>query len=119
MEKWSIHRDGQYDVAQIKYNSDGVSFVMCDDKRTEKPFEIIFRHENIVACNITDETYRADLWKCDSRFYKSEDSEYLNIFKAKSPIFPKNAVHYLIIGTNTIVDIIAKAEPEVKPCEKA
>ena len=114
-EKWApVHKEGQYDVVEIKYTAQGVSFVMQDDKREEK----LFHHENIVPYNVTDETYRADLWKLENRFLKATDSEYLNIFKAKSPVFPEKSTHYCIIGTNIVIDIIATKEPEVKQYEK-
>ena len=114
MEKWNvINKDGRYDIAEIKYNNDGITFILSDDNHFNESFSIMWRHEHIISYTVTDETYRADLWNPGGRFFKSADSEYINNFKVKSPLFPHNTVHYMIIGTNTVVDILSICEPEV------
>lgn len=39
---------------------------------------------------------------------------YLDKMKERSPLFPNDAIHFTIIGTNIIVDVIATDYPIVK-----
>ena len=63
----------------------------------------------------------ADCWglyfEKDGRVYTAADSEYIRLFKEKSPLFPENALHFLLIGTNTVVDILMKGFPTVEILE--
>lgn len=114
-----------YDVGNIAYG-DSISFTLiADKKRIEQDnihqFQIVWDMSHIIAYNVTDETYRADCWDLDfennGRFYTSKNSDYIESFKKKSPLFPEDAIHFLIVGTNTIVDILAKEYPTIHVLE--
>ena len=86
--------------------------VVAEEKRlfSEKTFlgyahvfsELIMPHRRIC------------LFENDGRFYTSNNPDYIEAFKHKSPLFPDNAIHFLIVGTNTIIDVLAKEYPIVK-----
>ena len=84
-------------------------------------FQLTWDSSDIIAYNVTDETYRADCWKLDfennGRFYISKNSDYIENFKKRSPLFPNDVIHFLIVGTNTIVDVLAKEYPTVRVLE--
>lgn len=123
-QKWiTIDNLGSaYDVENITCG-DGISFTLVADKKriaqgSVHCFQVTWDSSHIISYNITDETYRADCWDLDfennGRFYTSKNSDYIEGFKKKSPLFPEDAIHFLIVGTNTIVDVIAKDYPNVK-----
>ena len=123
-QKWiPINNLGNYyDVENITWG-DGISFTLVEDKKRIAQdnvycFQLTWDSSHIISYNITDETYRADCWDLDfennGRFYTSKNSDYIESFKKKSPLFPDDAIHFLIVGTNTIVDVIAKDYPSVK-----
>ena len=110
-----------YDVENITCG-DGISFTLvADAKRIAQDkvycFHLTWDSSHIISYNITDETYRADCWNLDfenyGRFYTSKNSDYIDCFKRKSPLFPEDAIHFHIVGTNTIVDVLAKEYPTV------
>ena len=114
-----------YDIEDISWGCE-ISFTLIADKKRITQdnihcFKITWDSSNIISCNITDETYRADCWELDfennGRFYTSKNSNYVESFKQKSPLCPDDAIHFLIIGTNTIVDILAKEYPMVRVLE--
>lgn len=111
-----------YDVESITW-SNIVSFTLVADKKRVAQdsiyrFQLEWDSSHIIAFNMTDETYRADCWGEDfennGRFYTSTNSDHVEAFKNKSPLFPKDTIHFLIIGTNTIVDVLAKEYPTVR-----
>lgn len=112
-----------YDVDDIKWTDEGLCFSLISDSRESdkditNKLKIFWDSSLVIAYNVIDETYRADCWGTDfvkdGRFFISSDSEYLRLFKQKSPLFPDEAIHFLIVGTNTIVDVIAKSHPTVE-----
>lgn len=123
-QKW-IPTDGlgnAYDVESITWG-EMVSFTLiADKKRTANDkiqrFNLEWNSSHIIAYNMADETYRADCWGLDfennGRFYISTDSDYIEVFKNKSPLFPDDTVHFLIVGTNTVIDVLAKEHSTVR-----
>ena len=112
-----------YDVDDIKWTDEGLCFSLISDsqepdKDIPNKLRILWDSSLVISYNVTDETYRADCWEIDfvkdGRFFICSDSEYLRLFKQKSPLFPDEAIHFLIVGTNTIVDVIAKSHPTVE-----
>ncbi len=111
-----------YDVESITWG-ETVSFTLIAEKNRVSQdniqrFQLEWDSSHVIAYNITDETYRADCWELDfennGRFYISSNSDYIETFRNKSPLFPPEAIHFLIVGTNTIVDVLAKDYPTVK-----
>jgi len=125
LQKWiPIDNLGtSYDVENISWGADGISFTLASsDKQTTQDhihrFRLIWDSSHIISYHVTDETYRADCWDLDfqnnGRFYTSTDSDYIASLRQKSPLFPDNAIHFLIVGTDVIVDVLAKEHPVVK-----
>lgn len=111
-----------YDVESITWGNT-ISFTLIADKKRVAQdnihrFQLEWNSTQIIAYNMTDETYRADCWGLDfennGRFYTSNNSDYIEIFKNKSPLFPDDAIHFLIVGTNTIVDVLAREYSTVR-----
>jgi len=111
-----------YDVENITWG-EGICFTLVADKKRIASddvycFQLTWDNSHIISYNITDETYRADCWELDfesnGRFYTSKNTEYIESFKQKSPLFPDNVIHFLVVGTNMIVDVLAKDYPSVK-----
>lgn len=122
LQKWTpIDNLGKsYDVENISWDADGISFTLISsDKRSNKDyihrFNLTWDSSHIISYHVTDETYRADCWDLDfennGRFYISTDSYYIANLRQKSPLFPDNAIHFLIVGTDAIVDILATEYP--------
>ena len=73
--------------------------------------------ESIVSYQLSGEHYREDLWISEPEqawsFWKSTDSEYLNTLRERSALLPEGTVHWLFVGTNLVVDVIAAQPPKV------
>ncbi len=110
-----------YDVENIAWGGAISVTLVSDKKRTTgnniHRFQLAWDASDIISYHVTDETYRADCWTLDfendGRFYMSQNSDYIENFKQKSPLFPNTAIHFLMVGTNTIVDVLAKTYPTV------
>jgi len=111
-----------YDVESMAWG-DTISFTLVADKKRVAHdnihrFRLEWDSSYIIAYNVTDETYRADCWGLDfennGRFYTSTDSDYIEVFKNKSLLFSDDTVHFLIVGTNAIVEVLAKEYPAVR-----
>ena len=125
LQKWiPIDNLGKsYDVDNISWGANGISFTLASsDKHSDKDyihrFRLTWDSSHIISYHVTDETYRSDCWGLDfennGRFYISTDSDYIANLRQKSPLFPDNAIHFLIVGTDAIVDVLAKEYPVVK-----
>ena len=123
-QKWipTNNLGNAYDVENITWGENLTFTLIADKKRVAQDnihrFQLEWNSSHIIAYNVTDETYRADCWGLDfennGRFYTSDNSDYIEVFKNKSPLFPDDAIHFLIVGTNTIVDVLAKEYPTVR-----
>ncbi|MBQ3048514.1 MAG: hypothetical protein IJC94_01015 [Oscillospiraceae bacterium] len=123
-EKWNPtdNLGTHYDVEEIRYCEEGISFtVVTDGKKTADisgKFQIVWNFEDIISYHVTDETYRADCWgldfENDGRFYISQRSDYIAELRKRSPLLPDNVIHFLIVGSNTVIDVLAKEYPTVK-----
>ena len=122
-QNWTPTRNlsSAYDVEDLIWG-DRISFTLVADKKRMAQdciyrFQLTWDSCQIISYNIADETYRADCWGLDfetnGRFYTSKNSDYIEAFKKKSPLFPDHAIHFLVVGTNTIVDVLAKTYPTV------
>lgn len=114
----------KYDIYNISWQTDSIVFVLvdkeCKSAECQKKIELIWNLSDLISYHVTDETYREDCWgkteefNKEGRFFARKKSLYVDRMKAMSPLFPKDAIHFTIIGTNTVVDIIAKDYPEMK-----
>lgn len=119
-EKWMPvpNFGNRFDVSDVGW---GVVTLVLDQKQPDgdiQKMQLIWEPSQIIAYHVTDETFRADCWGLDfenmGRFYVSRDSEYIEMLKQKSSLFPDNAIHFLIVGTDIIVDVLAKEYPTIK-----
>lgn len=123
-QKWEIDgfANAKYDVDNIAWTSEGLALTIISDgddaNQSDHRLLLIWESSSVIAYHVTDETYRSDCWGLDfqknGRFYATKTSEYINALRDKSPLFPEEALHFTIVGTNTIVDLIAKSYPELR-----
>lgn len=123
-QRWQI--DGvaneKYDVDNIAWTSEGLVFVVVPDgtapDRSVQKLSLIWESSSVISYHVTDETYRPDCWRLDfeanGRFYATTTSEYIDKLKDNSPLIPDRVIHFTIVGTNTIVDLLAKDYPKAK-----
>lgn len=128
-EKWTPidNLKRAYDVDGIYWETSGLSFVLVMDDRMStvddiQKLKFTWNSSNLISYHVTDETYRADCWELDfennGRFYICNESQYLEKFREKSPLFPDNVIHFVLVGTNTIVDVLAKDYPKVQKVQQ-
>ena len=117
-KKWYPHDnlDTMYDVDDIWMRPDGYTLILLPDGRYKEELEgqrLMLTWESIVSHQLSGERYREDLWISDSKqawsFWKSTDSAYLNTLRERSTLLPEGTVHWLFVGTNLVVDVIAAA----------
>ena len=123
-QRWEIDgiANAKCDVDNIAWTSEGLAVtIIPDEVASDKPSHklfLIWEPSSVISYHVTDETYRSDCWGLDfqknGRFYATNTSKYIDEIRSKSPLFPEEAIHFTIVGTNTIVDLLAKNYPEVK-----
>ena len=112
----------RYDVEKISWEDIGfVVAVVSDEPQMDenKPrVQLVWDPSQVISYHVTDETYRSDCWGLDfqmeGRIFAAKESEYIDRFKKLSPLTPDEIIHFTIIGTNTIVDLLVKDYPLVK-----
>lgn len=112
----------KYDVAKISWEEMGfVVSLGSDDQLGNQPtvrMQLIWNPSQVISYHLTDESYRSDCWgldfQKDGRFFAVKESEYIDTFKKLSPLTPEEVIHFTIVGTNTIVDLLVKDYPIVK-----
>lgn len=121
-EKWCPHQDldTMYDVDDVRIGPNGYSFVLVPDGRRSRELEgqrIILTWDSVVAYQVSQERYREELWIFHPEqawsFWKSGTSAYLEAFRTTSSLLPENAVHWMLVGTHMIADIIAEELPKI------
>lgn len=111
----------KYDVAKISWEEMGfvVSLVSDDQLGNQSTvrMQLIWDPSQVISYHVTDESYRSDCWgldfKKEGRFFAAKESEYIDRFKKLSPLTPDEVIHFTIVGTNTIVDLLVKEYPLV------
>ena len=125
-KQWKINNipNKKYDIENISWKEEGLVIEVIEDGNVEdqlKRFKMVWDNGSFIAYHVTDETYRSDCWNLDfdndGRFYATNTSEYIDLLRHKSPLFPDEAIHFTIIGTNTIVDLVAKGYPVINVIE--
>lgn len=112
----------KYDVAKISWEEIGfVVSLVSDDQHGNQPrvrMQLIWDPSQVISHHVTDETYRPDCWGLDfqkeGRFFETRQSDYIEQFKKLSPLIPDDVIHFTLVGTNTIVDLLVKDYPLVK-----
>ena len=111
---------GMYDVAEVHHNTDGLTLILTPDgpdRRSRTPHRLLLVWESALACQISNETYREDCWISDPQearsFFVSRESSWLAACRAGSVLFPADAYHFLIVGTDMIADVLAADYPIV------
>lgn len=121
---WTPHKDVDevYDTEGVGFRDEGF-VVLCipdhfeRDKRSDYNVKLVW--DDVVSYTVTDESYRPELWASESEvaevwtFYISESSDYLNKFREKNYIVPEKTYHFLIAGTNLMVDVISPEFPKL------
>ncbi len=117
--------DAVYDIENIAWREEGIVFTLIPDdiereKRSKHRLEVIW--SNILSYQVTHETYREDCWIADPQaawaFFVSETSAYIDAFKDGAALCPEKVLHFLLVGTNFVVDVLAQEYPSVKLMEK-
>lgn len=123
-QRWEI--DGitkaKYDVDSIAWTNEGLAFTIISDGTDANnvchKILLIWESSSIISYHVTDETYRSDCWGLDfqknGRFYATKTSKYIDELRGKSPLVPEETIHFTIVGTNTIIDLLAKNYPIVR-----
>lgn len=112
-----------YDVHKVILGPVGVTIIMVPDslkKKTQKKCIKLF-WETFISYQVSEETFRNDCWvtspENEGTFFLGKNSLYLNSFKETSTLFPDNALHFLLVGTNLITDILSTEYPTVTYCD--
>lgn len=121
-EKWFPQGDldSVYDVENVALNHGISVYLIPDGLRKEflKGQRILLHWDNFMCFQVSDESYREDCWASDRQdvwsFFVSSNSRYLQAYQKKSCLFPENALHFLIAGTNIIVDVLTTVFPDVE-----
>ena len=112
------------DICNISWRLEEIVFTIIeetsDNIEQKQRCELIWNSSDMISYHVSDETYRADCWGTaeefneKGRFYARKKSEYLKKMQEMSPLFPQKAIRFTIVGTNIVVDVIAKNYPNVK-----
>jgi len=108
-----------YDVDNVYYGKAGITFSLIPDGPGvhEHYPKLLLTWEDILSYKISKEEYCPEHWaqSPDSAwtFYVSKASPYLDEFKSTSELFPEDSIHFLLIGTNLIADVLATNYPAV------
>ena len=125
-EKWipPVAVDYVYDIEEIAWREEGLTFTLLPDdidrgKRSQHRVEVVW--ENVLSYQVTRETYREDCWINDLQqawtFFVSDTSAYIDAFRKNAALSPEKVLHFLLVGTNWIVDVLAEQYPRVKVME--
>lgn len=109
-----------YDLDTIRWRSEGLVFTLAPDgpevaKKEQHRLELIF--QQILGYQVTSETYRQDLWIDDPKdawtFFECENSSWVKHFREMSDLCPEIIHHYVLRGSNWIVEILSEDRPKV------
>lgn len=121
--KWTPDEnvDWVYDVEQVRWR--GEKFVLSllpdhldHEKRSKHRLEMAW--QDVLCYQVTKESYRPDWWKSDPEqawtFYVSQSSEFLKNFRKDNVLAPETVYHFVVVGTNFVVDILSDEYPTVR-----
>lgn len=114
--------DEVYDIEFIE-NRKGLDIWLIPDniqKELRSDHKILVHFDSFQSYAYIDESYSEGFWVNSTEetwtFYKSNTSHYIETIRNNSTIFKeckKDAVHYVIVGTNSIFHIISDQEPRI------
>lgn len=117
--------DTLYDVEDVFIGHEGFVFTLVPDGMRKEELEgqkILLSWPSIISYQISEELYREDCWipspESGWSFFQSRKSAYLEQFREKSAFFPEDAIHFLLVGTNLIADILSSYFPTVTVISK-
>lgn len=122
-KKWTPDKrvDEVYDMEFAGYVKDEGFVVILipdhfeKDKRSNHKVKLIW--DNIITYLVTEEGYRPELWISDEEylwsFYTSQTSNFLTKFRKENYLVPENTYHFLLAGTNLVVDVLSSEFPRV------
>ena len=100
--KWIPHSDvvAVYDMEDIGWRNEGFVLTLFPDdldhdKRSEYNFEMVWPDE---------------AWT----FYTSESSKFLENFRKDNELVPDTVYHFIVGGTNFVIDILSTEYPRVR-----
>lgn len=116
--------DKVYDVDNI-YFDDGLIVILIpnDIDCSKRSINNLKLHwPSFDSFNVNQESHRQSLWISDNEdpwsFYKTSNSDYIEFIKKDSILFPKDGIfHFLILGTNLIIDVLSRYEPTIELVE--
>ncbi|MCB5855715.1 hypothetical protein LIR37_15240 [Flavonifractor plautii] len=126
--KWIPHSDvvAVYDMEDIGWRNEGFVLTLFPDdldpaKRSKYNFEMVW--QEVLCYQVTDERYRPDLWVSSPdeawTFYTSESSEFLENFRKDNDLVPDTVYHFIVGGTNFVIDILSTEYPKVRFANRA
>lgn len=122
MKKWIPAQNvaAVYDLDTIRWRSEGLVFTLAPDgpevaKKEPHRLELIF--QQILGYQVTSEIYRQDLWIDDPKdawtFFEYENSPWVKHFREMSDLCPEIVHHFVLRGSNWIVEILSEDCPKV------
>lgn len=121
--KWIPHDnvDTVYDMKDIGWTSEGFVLTLFPDnlnhhERSKYHLKMVW--SDVLCYQVTQESYRPDVW-IDApekawAFYVTQSSKYLQEFKKDNPLVPENVYHFLVGGTNFVIDVLSDEYPTIK-----
>jgi hypothetical protein len=120
--KWIPHGDvdAVYDMQNIEWTCEGLGLSLVPDnldhdKRSEYNLKLVW--SDVLCYQVTKESYRPDLWISNPddawTFYMSQTSDFLKHFQKDNILAPERIYHFLIVGTNFIIDILSTEYPQI------
>ncbi|NLY47229.1 MAG: hypothetical protein GX053_14755 [Tissierella sp.] len=114
--------DKIYDIEGIE-NINGLDIWLVPDGLKEdlnSTHKVLIHFDSYQSYTSIEESYSEGFWINSPEkawtFYKSNTSHYIEVLRNSSVIFKesiKDAVHYVIVGTNSIFHIISEQEPAI------
>lgn len=122
-KKWIPYNNvvSVYDMKNIGWHNKGFLLELLPDnlehdKRAEYNLEMVW--SDVLCYQVTKESYRPDWWISNPdeawTFYISQSSEFLKNFTKENYLVPETVYHFVIVGTNFVIDILSTEYPTTR-----
>lgn len=124
-EKWIPLPDfefvNKYDVYDFCLDDGLVVTLIADDffsrEKNDHKIKLVWGYFD--SFSIIDEKHRDSLVHCDEpkthwTFYKTTSSEYIEFIKRDTVLLDENIIHFLLVGSNLVADILSPYYPEIE-----